>query len=97
MAIRVWPPRTRQWWQRNALSVAALVVVGAGSTVFLVAARAVRAYGWTAYTPLTSGPDYSRTSYLTGQHIVGAALVGLGLIMLAGAVGFRLGTRRRAT
>ncbi len=96
MATGVRPPNTRSWWRRNALVVAALVIVIAGSLVFLVAPTTVTVYGWTAYTPLSSGPDYSRTSYLTDQHIVGAALAVLGLITLAGAVGFRLGLRRRA-
>ncbi len=93
MAIGVRRPGTRSWWRRNALIVAALAFVVAGAAVFLLAPTTVPVYGWTAYTPLSSGPDYSRTSYLTAQHVVGAGIAVLGLITLAGAVGFRLGSR----
>ena len=95
MATGLRPPSTQSWRRRNAFVIAAVGIVIAGSLVFVVAPTTVPAYGWTAYTPLSSGPDYSRTSYLTDQHLVGAALAVLGLIALAGAVGFRLGLRRR--
>ena len=95
MATGLRPPSTRSWWRRNALVIAALFIVIAGSLVLLLAPTTVPAYGWTAYTPLSSGPDYSTTSFLTNQHILGASLAVLGLITLAGAVGFRLGLGRR--
>lgn len=96
MAIGIRPPKTRSWWRRNAVTVAALVLVVAGAAIFVLAPTAVHSYGWTAYTPLTSGPDFARTSYLTERHLIGAGIAVLGFIMLAGAVGFRLGSRRRA-
>lgn len=80
------------------MAVTAVILVAAGAAVFLLAPTTVPAFGWTAYTPLTSGPDfadYARRSYLTGQHLTGAGIAVLGFIMLAGAVGFRLGSRRR--
>ena len=36
-----------------------LVLVAAGAAVFLLAPTTVPAFGWTAYTPLTSGPDFA--------------------------------------
>lgn len=98
MAIAVRPPSARSWWRRNAVTVAALVLVVAGAGVFVLAPTAVTDFGWTAYTPLTSGSDFAdfaRKSYLTEQHLVGAGIAVLGFILLAGAVGFRLGSRRR--
>lgn len=98
MATRVGPPITRSWWYRNGLVVAALVIVVVGAAIFLLAPTTVPLYGWTAYTPLSSGTDYAdyaRKSYLTEQHLVGAGIAVLGFITLAGAVGFRLGSRRR--
>lgn len=87
----------RSWWKRNALVVAGLVAILVGSVVFLLAPTTVPAFGWTAYTPLSSSPDYSRSTYFTDQHLVGAVLAVLGLIIFAGAVGFRLGSTRRAS
>lgn len=89
----------QSWWRRNAVTVAALVIMATGAAVFVFAPTAVTTYGWTAYTPLTSGPDYAdfaRKSYLTAQHLLGAGIAMLGLITLAGAVGYRLGARRRS-
>ncbi|AZI57515.1 hypothetical protein EH165_04405 [Nakamurella antarctica] len=84
------------WWKRNALVLAALVTVLVGSVVFLLAPTTVPAFGWTAYTPLSSSPDYSTPTYFTDGHLVGISLAVLGLIMLAGAIGFRVGSTRRA-
>ncbi len=70
--------------------VVASVLIGAGAVVFLLAPTKVPFYGWTAYTPLTSGPEYARTSYTTGQHLLGAAITAVGLIALAAAIGGRL-------
>lgn len=88
----------RSWWYRNGVIVAALVIVVVGSAIFLLAPTTVPLYGWTVYTPLSSGPDFvdfARKSYLTEQHLVGAGIAVVGFITLAGAVGFRLGSRRR--
>lgn len=98
MTTGVRSPRTRSWWHQNAVAVAALVFIAAGAAVLLLAPTTVPAFGWTAYTPLSSGSDfadYARKSYLTEQHLIGAGIAVLGLIMLAGAVGYRVGSRRR--
>jgi heme/copper-type cytochrome/quinol oxidase subunit 1 len=94
-------PRTRGaaspgtlWWRRNGVVLVAAALLVVGAVVFLLAPTTVPVYGWTAYAPLSPGVDFLRTSYLTPQHIVGAALVVLGLVLMAGAVGFRLGRRR---
>ena len=99
MTTSVGRPGTRSWWRRNGLTAAALVLVVAGAVVFVLAPTAVPAYGWTAYTPLSTGSDfadYARKSYVTGLHLVGAGIAVLGFVLLAGAVGFRLGSRRRS-
>ncbi len=82
------------WWRRNGVTVVAGAVFVAGVVVFLLAPTTVPVYGWTAFTPLSPGNDFLRTSYLTPQHLIGAAIAAFGLIVLAGAVGFRLGRRR---
>lgn len=86
---------TRSWRRRNALIVVAAVTVVAGTAIFLLAPKAVAVHGWTAYTPLSPGNDFTRTSYVTNQHILGVAIAVLGLITLEGAVGFQLGRRPR--
>lgn len=75
MASAVRPTNTQSWWYRNGVIVGALVIVVVGTVVFMLAPTAVPLYGWTAYTPLSSSPDfadYARKSYLTEQHLVGA-------------------------
>jgi heme/copper-type cytochrome/quinol oxidase subunit 1 len=89
-------PGSDSWWRRYLVLVVGVVMVVAGGAVLLLAPTAVPVYGWTAYTPLSSGTDYSRTSYLTQQHLIGALVVVVGLIVVAAAIGFRLGARRRS-
>ncbi|AZI57931.1 hypothetical protein EH165_07040 [Nakamurella antarctica] len=86
----------RSWWKRNGLVVAASITVVVGSVVYLLAPTPLPTFVWTAYAPLSSNPDYSQPTYFTDQHLIGAVLAVLGLIMLAGAVGFRLGLTKRA-
>ena len=85
---------------------ALLVVVGA---LVFAAANRTPDFGWSAYTPLQESPsgDLSGVSFTladgavlwTGQHVLGAGLVVLGLLVLTGAVAWQLGRRagRRGT
>jgi heme/copper-type cytochrome/quinol oxidase subunit 1 len=78
---------------------AALVVAGVG--VFAAANRGPMDFGWTSYTPLQE----TQTAYLsavtfadgtvvwTAQHLLGAGLLVLGLLVLTGALAWLLGRR----
>jgi heme/copper-type cytochrome/quinol oxidase subunit 1 len=86
----------------------ALLVV-AGVLVFATANRAQADFGWSAYTPLQESPgaylravDYTFSDgavLWTRQHLLGAGLVLLGLLVLTAAVAWLLGRRagRRGT
>ena len=82
------------------------VLALAGVLVFAAANRGPADFGWTAYAPLQKvGADYvnavtfSDGSVLwTAQHLLGAGLLVLGLLVLTGAGAWLLGRRagRRA-
>ena len=87
--------------------VGALLVV-AGVVVFVIANRSggPADFGWTAYAPLSETRDLASrvtlsfadrwTVLWTGGHLLGAALVVLGLLTLAGIGGWLLGRRSGA-
>jgi heme/copper-type cytochrome/quinol oxidase subunit 1 len=50
----------------------------------------VASFGWTAYAPLTS------ETYVPGFPRIASVLVVLGLVLIAGWIGFRIGRRRSA-
>ncbi|TFV90838.1 hypothetical protein E4P40_06805 [Blastococcus sp. CT_GayMR20] len=92
---------------RAPLLVGALgwVLVAAGSTVFWVADQPGDA-GWTAYSgsyqPLPAGDEAYRSELVlgldgavlwTGTHLLGAGLLVLGLLVLAGLAGWLFGRR----
>ena len=82
-----------------------VVLVVAGGIVFAVAtgSGAPQDFGWTAYAPLSSTTDYASrltlsfsdrwTVLWTGEHLLGVALVVLGLLPLAAVGGWLLGRR----
>ena len=82
------------------------VLALAGVLVFAVANRGPQDFGWTAYAPLqeigtdyVNGVTFSDGSVLwTAQHLLGAGLLVLGLLVLTGAGAWLLGRRagRRA-
>jgi heme/copper-type cytochrome/quinol oxidase subunit 1 len=83
-----------------ALLGAALVV--AGVVVFASANRGPVDFGWTAYAPLEQTRDAYQsvvsftdgaTVLWTGQHVLGAGLLVLGLLVLVGAGCWLLGRR----
>jgi heme/copper-type cytochrome/quinol oxidase subunit 1 len=81
------------------------VLVAAGVVFFAVAngSGAPPDFGWTAYAPLSPNGVYDSRPTLvlgdrwtvlwTGGHLLGAALVVLGLVILAGVGGWLLGRR----
>ena len=83
------------------------VLVEAGIAVFATAGHGPADFGWSAYAPLEpiQGPAAtytfvdSATVLWTGQHLLGAGLLVLGLLALVGVGGWLLGRRsgRRAT
>ena len=83
------------------------VLVEAGVAVFASANRSPTDYGWSAYAPLQP-PQSPLVTYTfvdpatvlwTGQHLLGAGLLLLGVLALTGVGGWLLGLRagRRAT
>jgi heme/copper-type cytochrome/quinol oxidase subunit 1 len=82
--------------------VAALGVVlaVAGIALFAAANRGPADFGWAAYGPLQ--PTQSTVTYTfadnatvlwTGQHLLGAGLLVVGLLLLTGVAGWLLGWR----
>ena len=77
------------------------VLVEAGIAVFATAGHEPSDFGWSAYAPLepTQAPSAtytfvdSATVLWTGQHLLGAGLLVLGLLVLAGVGGWLLGLR----
>jgi hypothetical protein len=86
------------WW------AVGLVLVCGGVAVVLSAQAGPDDFGWFAYTPATDNPDWhmswsdpmSNGSALivSRWQVAGSAVVALGLMVIAGGVGFRLGRRR---
>jgi heme/copper-type cytochrome/quinol oxidase subunit 1 len=85
------------------------VLVAAGVVVFTAANRGAADFGWSSYAPLEPTDDAYRSAITytfsggttvlwTGQHLLGAGLVVLGLLVLNGVGGWLLGRRvgRRA-
>jgi len=78
---------------------AALVV--AGGLVFAAGDHGPLDFGWTSYTPLqeTQSAYLSAVTFAdgtvvwTGQRVLGAALLALGLLLLTGVGGWLLGRR----
>jgi heme/copper-type cytochrome/quinol oxidase subunit 1 len=83
------------------------VLAVAGVLVFADANRGPLDFGWTSYAPLEKAQiDYlsavtfsDGTVLWTGEHLLGAGLLVLGVLVLTGAVAWQLGRRagRRGT
>jgi hypothetical protein len=80
------------------------VLVAAGAVVFTAANRGAADFGWSSYAPLEQTGRTARSAIIytfsdgttvlwTGQHLLGAGLVVLGLLVLAGVGGWVLGRR----
>jgi heme/copper-type cytochrome/quinol oxidase subunit 1 len=74
----------------------AVVVLGAAALVVgivLLSQPATPSFGWTAYAPL-SHTTYA-PSLVNGTSVLGAVLAAVGLVLVAGWVGFIVGRRTR--
>jgi heme/copper-type cytochrome/quinol oxidase subunit 1 len=90
--------RRHLWWALG------LVLVCGGVVVTLTAQAGPDDFGWFAYTPLSDDPDWymgwsdpisSGTALIvTRWQVAGSAAVALGLAVIAGGAGYRLGRRR---
>ncbi len=90
--------RRHLWW------VLGLVLVCSGVAVALSAQAGPDDYGWFAYAPLRDYPDWhmgwsdpmgsGSALIVTRWQVAGSAVVALGLVVIAGGVGFRLGQHR---
>lgn len=78
--------------RRTRVLIALGVVLMAGGGVVALQPRAL---GWAAYTPLSTAPFTSSTALvvLDAVGIAAVAVFTLGVAVLAGSVGYRLGTR----
>ncbi len=72
------------------VAVVGLVLLVGGGAVALV--RPV-SFGWTSYTPLTE-PSTPGVIVLDGPNVLALLVAVVGLVLVAGAVGFRLAARR---
>ncbi len=80
----------------------AIVLIAVGGVLAATSPAGPADFGWFAYTPLDD-PDWSMSwrdggtvVLLTRARLVGYAVLVLGLVVLAGWAGFRLGRRRQA-
>lgn len=75
---------------RVLMALGAVLVVGGG-----VVALQPRSLGWTAYAPLSTDPFTSSTALvvLDAVGIAAVAVFMLGVALIAGSVGYRLGKR----
>jgi hypothetical protein len=88
------------WW------VLGLVLVCGGVAVALSAQAGPEDFGWFAYAPPSDDPDWhlgwsdpitNGSALVVSQwQMMGAAVAALGLMVVAGGAGFRLGRRRGA-
>ncbi|MBT2503455.1 cbb3-type cytochrome c oxidase subunit I [Curtobacterium sp. ISL-83] len=76
---------------------AALAVMVVGIVILAVAASRPVSSGWFAYAPL-SGTTFTAAGVhvLSTASLVGAGVVVVGLLLLAGWLGYRQGARRRS-
>jgi hypothetical protein len=84
--------------------VVGLLLVAAGVVIVLTAPQGPVDAGWFAYTPLDDGADWymewdggggtTSALVLTRQHVVGYAVLGLGVLVVATSAAYRLGRRR---
>ena len=83
--------RRQLWW------VVGLVLVGAGVALALTSRSEPTDFGWFAYTPLDDPDTFPASrSYLVSRGMLyGTGLATLGLVLLAGGLGYVLGRRRR--
>jgi heme/copper-type cytochrome/quinol oxidase subunit 1 len=82
------------WLQRNAVIICGLVVFLVGVVLFVTAGGNALTVGWTAYTPLSGdGPEWP-VGYLNRQRVAGIVVVIVGLVVISGALGFKLGKMR---
>ena len=86
--------------------VAGLLLVAAGVVVALTAPSGPTDTGWFAYTPLEDGRDWAMewedgdgtttaALVLTRQHVLGYAVIALGVLVAASGAAYRLGRRAR--
>lgn len=91
MAVRV----RHLWW------ILGVALVAGGMVTAWSAAAQPTDLGWFAYTPLTERSGWQMTwgdgpaVIVSRTRLVGWAVVGLGLVVLASWAGYRLGRRSR--
>lgn len=84
------------WIRANRLFTAGLGIAVVGLVLILVAAVSAppptQSFGWFAYAPTAINPVF--TTGPTAGEIFGSSLAGVGLVLIAGALGYLRGRRR---
>jgi len=87
--------------RRNAVLLLGFGLLLVGLGLFVAAAREPSSpadFGWFAYTPLNPGVGLGGDFVVVPRlHLIAGLVVGLGLLLMAGGVGYRLGRRQRGT
>ncbi|MEP6842042.1 MAG: hypothetical protein ABJA11_00890 [Pseudolysinimonas sp.] len=73
--------------------ILALGLIGMIVGAILLASRPTASFGWTAYAPLSNTAFVP--PFATPSLYLGVALLAIGLVLVAGWIGFALGRRRR--
>jgi heme/copper-type cytochrome/quinol oxidase subunit 1 len=74
--------------------VVGVASMGLGAWMVLTTSNAAD-FGWYAYTPLSDGVQFEgRAIILSRTQLIGCAIGVLGLAVLVGGVGYRVGQRR---
>lgn len=80
----------RHWWIVMGLG---LLVVGIG---LVLSSASGTDFGWFAYTPLDNEVRFSSEFVILSRgRLFGCLVVGLGLLVIAGGIGYRAGRRSR--
>lgn len=84
------------WIRANRVFSAGLGLAVVGLVLLLIAALSVppppQSFGWFAYAPAAINPVFATGP--TAGEIFGTSLAGVGLILIAGALGYLRGRRR---
>jgi hypothetical protein len=75
--------------------IVGVAAMGVGAWIVLTSGNAADDFGWYAYTPLSDGVEFEGHSILVSRaQVIGCAIGILGLAVVVGGVGYRLGLHR---
>lgn len=90
--ISVW-----SWLWRQRGLVVGLLLVATGAAVTVMGARGDSTFGWFAYAPLSDSVFPAAGDFVVRRlTVIGLVLLVIGLVWVAGVVGYRLAASRRS-